>query len=455
MRLHKIMLLTALCIGVGALAYADLQNVEVNGSIRIRGNWFDGSGDRSVLDTAFVEQRTRLGVKADFTQDVHAFIEVDSYDIWGEDFRSQNYLTGADSRANSNNDLEIFQGYIQAANIGGTGLTLTLGRQELTLGSGWLVGNNTTSSFFTGLSFDMFRLTYAYEDSFKVEAFAAKIAESYKGFEEGDADLYGIYATCTAVNNMTFDAYYLFLRDDGAGIGTAAANATLWSAISGFFGHTAKIADLHTLGLRAAGKYEGLDFEVENAWQFGAISDNADRRFFEVFVDDGDLNYSVNVGLNMLAGYTFDVKTSPHPFAGFAAFMGLDEGKNKPNLPFNRLFSNWEYSEFLENTDLSNCYVWYGGVDFKPLDRLTVKGVGTCVMADKNRHDDNAGAWELGLYADYKYTDDLIFRAGLAHAWIEDSLRDGDKITGNGLFSFNSGGSTNTNYVFLESELKF
>ncbi len=455
MRLYKVVLLGVLFASVGALAYAELQNVEVNGSIRIRGNWFDGSYDKSALDSAFVEQRTRLGVKADFTQDVHAFIEVDSYDIWGEDFRSQNYLTGADSRSRSVDDIEMFQAYIQAANIGGTGLTLTLGRQELTLGSGWLVGNNTTSSFFTGLSFDMIRLTYAYEDSFRVDAFAAKLAESLRGFEEGDVDLYGVYATCTAIENMAFDMYYMFLRDDGAVVGSAGANALLWAVRPGFIGHVAKIADVHTVGLRAAGSYEGFDFEAENAWQFGSVSDDSDRRFFEVFVDDGDLNFSVNAGLNLKAGYTFDVTTHPHPFAGFAAFMGLDEGKNKPNLAFNRLFSNWEYSEFLENTDLSNCYVWYTGLDLKPVDALTVKAIGTVFMADKNRNTDDAGGWELGVYADYNYTDDLVFRAGVAHAWIDDSLRRGDRITNNGLFGFNSGKSSNLNYVFLESELKF
>ena len=72
------------------VAFAELQNVEVGGKLRIRGNMFSLEDN----DASFVEQRTMLNVKADFTNEVSAFIELDSYDIWGEDFRS-NYLTGA------------------------------------------------------------------------------------------------------------------------------------------------------------------------------------------------------------------------------------------------------------------------------------------------------------------------------------------------------------------------
>ncbi|MGC9054093.1 MAG: hypothetical protein ACP5KS_09445, partial [Candidatus Hydrogenedens sp.] len=130
---------------------AELQNVEVGGSIRIRGNYISnlfndfagpmpsvqsrwspvsvirrpignllGPGVNSIFswdndqsDLSFVEQRTRLHVKADFTEEVSTFIELDSYDVWGEDFRSQNYITGVDARQNSIDDVEIFQAYIE------------------------------------------------------------------------------------------------------------------------------------------------------------------------------------------------------------------------------------------------------------------------------------------------------------------------------------------------------
>ena len=86
-----VVLLACLCC---VTAMAELQNVELGGSIRIRGNYYNMD---SMGDYSFVEQRTRLNVKADFTDDVSAFIEFDYYDFWGEDFRSM-YICGNDMR---------------------------------------------------------------------------------------------------------------------------------------------------------------------------------------------------------------------------------------------------------------------------------------------------------------------------------------------------------------------
>ena len=153
--------LVAATLLITAPAFAYLQNVEVGGSIRIRGNYFqnaftdagpevrwpagvlgtrpiggffgnsvaslfdwDDNGD----DLDFVEQRTRLNVTAEFTDGVSAFIELDSYDEWGEDFRSD-YLTGVDGRAASVDDVEVYQAYIQANEVLGYPVNVRIGRQ--------------------------------------------------------------------------------------------------------------------------------------------------------------------------------------------------------------------------------------------------------------------------------------------------------------------------------------
>ncbi|MCX5772163.1 MAG: alginate export family protein [Candidatus Hydrogenedentes bacterium] len=205
----------AILLLVAAPAYAELQNTQVGGEIRIRGNWwtsgfspdspsslnplFQGPwfpsfrgvpggnplaglrwapqpGRLAVVSPVgwdeknngfrFVEQRTKLHVRADFTEMVSAFIQIDSYDIWGEtpgllgaagfDFRSD-YVTGVDRRANTADDVEVYQSYIEANEMFGVPLRLRIGRQELKLGSGWLVGTNEAGSVFRGLSFDGFR----------------------------------------------------------------------------------------------------------------------------------------------------------------------------------------------------------------------------------------------------------------------------------------------------------
>lgn len=214
--------------------WAELQNVTVGGEVRIRGNYIrntfttfqggmpapeqrwspasvwkrpiGGRGFFSPLnnvmsiydwddrgaDVSFVEQRTRLHVRADFTQNVSAFIELDSYDIWGEDFRS-NYVTGVDRRAATADDIEIFQGYIEADQMFGVPLRLRIGRQELAFGSQWLVGTRDFAFFFTGISFDAVRLTYTH-DQFSLDAFASKLAENFSEWFEDDVEFYGIYS---------------------------------------------------------------------------------------------------------------------------------------------------------------------------------------------------------------------------------------------------------------------
>ena len=152
-------------------ASAELQKIQVGGEIKIRGNywsaeWFDqapgisrgpvaGLFGRAIPDALFsatslgpatpnpfglpsvfvipglggtikfddegntvstFEQRTRLNVRADFSDNITAFIEVDSLEQWGEDFRSD-YITGVDGRANSSDDVEIFQAWIEARNL--------------------------------------------------------------------------------------------------------------------------------------------------------------------------------------------------------------------------------------------------------------------------------------------------------------------------------------------------
>ena len=158
--------LALVCAATPALA--ELNQVEVGGSLRLRFNYISNQlavpaptiqhGPLATLgrpiggpfhpavgsimdwddagpDYSAVEQRTRLHVKASFTEDVSAFIEFDSYDVWGEDFRS-NYLTGADARDGDNAaDINLYQAYVDVKGMWGTPLSLRVGRQELAFGS--------------------------------------------------------------------------------------------------------------------------------------------------------------------------------------------------------------------------------------------------------------------------------------------------------------------------------
>ncbi len=446
--LTKTTAIAALALAVSITAQAELQNVLVNGSIRIRGNVYDfddglRAGGQRWDDRAWVEQRTRLGVRADFTQNVSSFIELDSYDTWGTDFRSD-YVTGVDRRAGSFDDVEVYQGYIEATDMWDTPVYLRAGRQEVALGSQWLMGVNDTSAFFRGLSFDGIVAGYA-TDMVDVKALWLKLNENYGDFGDDDIDLYGVYGSYLGLEDIVLDAYWLFLQDDAAR-------------------STAEV-DIHTVGLRGAGALGAFDFEAEVAYQFGEYDFPAHWWW--------DPEFDVDVfGVNLQAGYTFDFTWQPRVFAGFAWFEGaqveddswpFDDKEDKAS--FNRLFSNWEYSEFIDNTDLSNAFIYQAGLSARPTESLRLDLVASYYRSDEAR-DGQSCCWqdvdidkdlgyELGLYANYDYSDDLAFRAGYAHFWAEDGLEDISFSSSNGLQPLASDGNADFDYFFLETLVSF
>ena len=419
-------------------ATAELQNVELGGSIRIRGNYFNLD---SLGKYSFIEQRTRLNVKADFTEDVSAFIEFDYYNWWGEDFRS-NYLTGADFRAGLN-DVALYQAYIDVQNLWGTPLSLRVGRQEFRLGAAFFIGTNESSAFFTGHSYDAIRLTYAH-DLFVVNAVTAKTVERFGDFLENDADLFGVYLSYIGLENIALDAYWLYARDRVGALGNK--------------------VDLHILGLRSGGVIGAFDYEAEVAYQFGNVYGLPSACPFGFGEADVDFN---EFGINLEAGYTFDMAWQPRLFARFAYLGGgkpdRSRWSNDFDMAFVRLTSDLKYSEFFDNdpnsphkATLSNVFFYSVGVQARPTESVVLKLAGAYFNVDQRAY---YGAskrlgWEVGLYADYHYTEDLVFRTGYAHFFGKRGL-EGNYIIASGLLPWNGDRRDDYDYVFVETEIKF
>jgi len=531
--MRKFALAMLAVVVVAAPAMAELQNVQVGGEIRIRANYYSNAaaakgtgtqivwpnfflprraiGSGSFIGAAnngvggivssilfddddnnsrdFVEQRTRLAVRADFTNEVSAFIELDSYDIWGQDFRS-NYVTGADASANSVDDVEVYQAYIQAENMWGFPLRMRIGRQEMSLGSEWLIGTNDASSFFQGLSFDGVRLDYA-TDLFSITAFHTIVAEG-GSFAEDDDDVTvsGIYGSYTGLEDITIDAYWLFVRDPRRLNDTNFIAPLEW--IEDIFGlDDYDAGNLHTIGLRGAGQIGAFDFEAEAAWQTGDYASRQGFGFKPFIYGDDDAEYD-SWGANLELGYTFDVNMQPRVYLGGAYFDGEDDrdvtfldwinpfSQPDASISFNRLFSNWEYSEFLSNTDLSNAYVIRAGVSASPTESIDVLlalsyfqaleefdeplnwSVGgfklpvAPALSFLTEENDSDLGWEAGLYVTYNYTEDLTFEIGWAHFFADDGAADGQFVGGNGLsFVGGAGEDDDADYLYFETRIGF
>ena len=358
------------------------------------------------------------------------------------------------------------------------------------------MGVNDAAALFQGLSFDGVRATYATE-LFSVDAFWAKLAENSPVEQDGDVDFYGVYASYLGIKDVTFDAYWLFLRD-GRAINDMNSD---WSGerieeLVGFDDYDP--TTLHTVGLRGSGKWGAWDFEAEAAYQFGE-ADVVGASFAGAGLNSpygpDDARWDA-WGANLEIGYTFDVKYSPRVYLG-AAYLGGEDNRDldfvdwlgveaypfwsaSPSVSFNRLFSNWEYSEFIENTDLSNAWIARGGVSLTPTERtslllavthfesldeyaapwpaFTLLGMRVAPLSPfsfLSRENDGDLGWEVGLYATYQYSEDLAFDAGWAHLFVGDGLAQGNFNSANGL-GFNGGtDDEDADYFFVETRIAF
>ena len=499
-----------------ATATAELQNVEVGGSIEIRGNYYTPfwetngttripanflpfrpigplgtvSGIRASEkghSAAWVEQRTTLHVKADFTDDVCAFIELDSIDDWGEDFRSD-YITGADGRANTADDVEVYQAYIQADNMFDMPLRLRIGRQELILGSEWLVGNNPVWDPLTFLSFDAVRLSYG-TDVFSVDAFWAKLVERTLIEEDGDVDLYGIYATFKGVENLTIDGYWLLVRDARSVNDTNFIAPLEW--VEDLFGlDDYDPIEVHTVGTRIAAEFGNFDFEGELAYQFGQAS-GVGAGFAPFLYGDDDADFDVWGG-HIDLGYTFaGVKGEPRVYIGLDYYGGEDDRNvtlwdmlnplYRPNasVSFNRLFSSWEEDWFLDAGAFSNGWVGKAGISANVTEQVelgldlryfeTLEGFDTPTafrierffvpvapaLAFWTQDSSKDLGVETILWAVYNYTEDLSFEAGWAHFFTGSGLEKGQYSGSNGLELLAGRDTDDADYFYFGAKIDF
>ena len=167
------------------------------------------------------------------------------------------------------------------------------------------------------------------------------------------------------------------------------------------------------------------------------------------------------------AGYTFDVNTQPRIFinGGYYSGAGTDSDENVDEVGFNRLFSDHEYSEFIDSTDLTNVWFIGGGVSAQVTEAIGLTGVVNWFNAVESLDDfvDNQGfedehklGLELGVYAKYDYSDDLYFQLGYAHFFAGDAMEEGALINGNGLGVIGGfGEQDDVDYVFLETGISF
>lgn len=507
----KALLALLACAVLTLAASAELYSVEVGGEIRVRGRWwrnvwnaeraaiypaaavgrrplgpfgattqfdFDGDGN----GRAHFEQRTTLHVRAQFSEEVAAFFELEAFHRSGR-LRSD-VVTGVDFPNPGPSEVNLFQGYIDIERLFDTNLGLRVGRQTLRMGKGWLVGDLISPCL--GLSFDALRL-YWDEDPWRVDAWAAKLAERGDIEVDGDIDFYGVHGSYAGLEALTVSAYWYWIRDARDQRATRGNPAREW--LEERFGlDNYSATNLHTVGLRLHGDRGAWDYDLELARQQG----NADHRGALFTVDgygDTRARYA-HWAADVEVGHTVETRFRPRFFLGGAWFEGEDHRsigpmryygilpRSRASVSFNRLFSSTPYNSILDilggSAAMSNFFEVRGGAQLHWSEQLvsTVKvahyWVDAAFRPPARRLGGNftpyafftrPGERPLGLVSTattrYQYSEDLSIVVGWEHFEPGPALRGGAYIFKNGTEIAGGTKTRASDYFWFDMGLKF
>ena len=143
MRKLTILFALALVVAFATSAVAEVQNVKVGGDIRIRPLYENNLAtlNSSVDSDEFgaIEQRTRVIVEADLTDNVAVSAVIEAESNWGYPENVFSAVPGVDIRKEWNAGFS--EAWVQLSELYYTPLTVKLGRQYLHYGTGFVVSS--------------------------------------------------------------------------------------------------------------------------------------------------------------------------------------------------------------------------------------------------------------------------------------------------------------------------
>jgi len=466
MRSFKALMVLALVLGMAVPAFAETQNVKVSGSIDsyafyranydllddndagvapagstlagggVRGQSHAGSlAQRSEADN-FFRTNTQVEVSADLTDNVSTVINLVNQREWNADvLDTANATTGV---TGAEFDVELDLAYVQMKEIFYSPLTLTIGRQDLWFGRGFIIGNNflawdqqtitQTDEYSVTTAFDAIRATLDF-NPWTLDFVYSKINENAPNTED-DIDLY-----ITNVNykfaeyNAVAEGYYVAEVDKSAlsTIGTAGTNDSAGT----------KDNDTHTLGGRVQfDPISQITLGGELAYQFGDY--RAAKAAAAAFPPERDRDAWA---ANVFGTYRWDNTWKPELTVEYVFFSGendLGAATTQEYGAWNGLYRGrfWtayaDFREFVYATSdagdqpatTNSQFIQVKGA-LKPLEDLLLEAAVTYLWNDEDIHvittDPTSGSrsdeigWEIDLQTTYDYTEDVSF--GLLAGW--------------------------------------
>ena len=298
--------LVALAGFVALPAFAAVQNVKISGDINVSGvarSNLDLDKSSSVANSVGVNSNqdnqsdflsiTRVKVDADLTDNVSTSVRLLSERNWNGDSTSgttanRNIGLTAAGVAGDENDIDLDLASITLREFMTPALTLTVGRQELRFGNGWIVGDPDTNGLALGSelaegdlssrkAFDAIRARLDY-NPLVLDIFYAKIAENVSTLND-DTTLGGINAGYELNANTNLEGF-IFSKVRGVAGLTAAATGVINvdSGLGNSFDTAKQATDVvNTVGARVVNKsVKNLTLDGQVAYQFGTYNPKLD-----------------------------------------------------------------------------------------------------------------------------------------------------------------------------------
>lgn len=349
MAMKTALLLLILCSST--LSQAQDVSIKWKGELRVRGE-LDGRDFRNRTPmNAYTLLRTRLSAEIIPTTNVQLFLQLQDARVFG-----QPSATGpANASANFRN-LDLRQGSLRLDSLFQSGLSLTLGRMEMTYGNQRVIGAAEWTN--VGRAFDGGLLRYRW-DTHSLDVFTTNVSEyniaptvstpATVAGVGGEGFLFsGLYYSGTIGEKNRLDAYFLHE----------------WSRKSA--GSLESELTRATLGAYVRGSAQQVQYETEAAYQFGDLA----TKTISAYLLSGTLGYtfensplaSVSVSYDFLSGSadTTKFKSFFAPFhTGHKWFGFMDYFVNIPDNTLTRGLQDMIVRIVLKPSERSTVNVWF------------------------------------------------------------------------------------------------
>jgi len=387
-RFTKLMVAIAV-VAMAIPAFSAVENIKVGGDLTMYGinrqNFFPfGSGPDGV---DHFQTSMRIYVQAQLTDNVEAMVRLINERVWND---------GDDLGDDYEQTIGLDLAYIKACGIGLDGLDLTIGRQEIQLGEGLVVGsayvpywnypdgNTWIMAEDLGLqkAFDAIRLDYKASNApVDVTAFMARIEEWLS--DTYDTNLYGLNVGYNFQNAARLEGYYVRAQH----MNDIDENST-------------------TVGVRATGTFAGFGLKGEYARQIGEMWPGVDNEGWAMQLG-GQYNFEAAISGNVHANLNlYSGNDGSSDNTGWTTLWPANTATRIGAINY-AIVTGMQGAPGLQNAQVINL-----GAGLKPVEKI---GIGIDWFNVKYLEDtpwsgsEDAVGNEIDASVTYAYTEDLSF----------------------------------------------